>query len=225
MEKPILLKADSVLKIGQRVELSIEGDTRAFASRLEDIQDSVIALATPLDERRQQVSLEAGAKVKCKVYGGECYYMFDTVYKYKASENILLWYVTRPEDVQKIQYRGFVRVKTTQQVQISPVNEEGVVEPAFTTSTVDLSGGGLCFSLKRPLPIRSKVGLEIAFIPGTDLIQLMSRVIRCSEVDVNGSKVYQIGVEFLAIDRSIQNKIVKFIFDLQRDSLAKLNGV
>jgi len=49
----------------------------------------------------------------------------------------------------------------------------------------------------------------------------MCRVARCIEVDVKGTKVYQTGVEFLNINRTVQNKLIKFIFDLQRDGLAK----
>ena len=63
--------------------------------------------------------------------------------------------------------------------------------------------------------------MEVNEIPGVGLATFMSRVIRCSEVDVRGEKVYQIGVKFLNINRTIQNKLINYIFELQRQALAK----
>ena len=221
MERPIYVKADSVLKLGQRIEISFPGDTRAFASRLEDIKSSSIVLAMPLDEKKRPMIIDAGTSMTCKAFDGRCYYRFPTVFQYSGTENIPVWFVDRPVDVQKIQYRAFVRVKSSQALVIRPVREDGSMDQLILTSTIDLSGGGLCFPLYRPLEIGSKVSVELDNIPEVGLIQLMSRVARCIEVDVKGEKVYQIGVQFLSISRSVQNKLVRFIFDLQRDGLAK----
>lgn len=220
-DKPIYVKADAVLKLGQRVEISLPGDTRAFASRLEDMRESAIVLAMPLDEKRMPVVISPGSQLTCKAFDGRCYYRFGATYKELIHENIQLWVVTRPIDVQKIQYRDYVRVKTTQPLVVRPVLEDGTLEPMVFTSTLDLSGGGVCFAMDRPLPVGSKATVEMDNIPGVGLLQLMCRVARCIEVDVKGTKVYQTGVEFLNINRTVQNKLIKFIFDLQRDGLAK----
>ena len=75
-DKPIYVKADAVLKLGQRVEISLPGDTRDFASRLEDMRESAIVLAMPLDEKRLPVVISPGSQLTCKAFDGRCYYRF-----------------------------------------------------------------------------------------------------------------------------------------------------
>ena len=104
---------------------------------------------------------------------------------------------------------------------VRPVREDGSIEPMTLTSTVDMSGSGVCFMLDRPLPIKSKVTVELDNIPDIGLVQIMSQVVRCAEVEEKGKKRYQVAVEYVALDRKIQDKLVKLIFCLQRDGLAK----
>jgi len=220
-EKPIYVKADTVLKIGQRVEISLSGDTRAFASRLEDIQTNSLALARPLDVRNNSVTAAPGDIITCKVFGGSCYYKFSSIYQRMESDNIILWYVGRPDEVQKLQYRDFVRLKTTLPLTARPVNENGVKEDPCNANTIDISGGGLSFSLPRPLVVGTKVSIEIDNVPGIGLFDVMTTVVRSDEVEVKGTKVYHIGVRYINLNPNTQNKLVNFIFELQRQLLAK----
>ncbi|MBO5589385.1 MAG: PilZ domain-containing protein, partial [Anaerovibrio sp.] len=159
--------------------------------------------------------------VICKVLDERCFYLFRAVFMDKGIENIPVWYISRPEEVEKAQNREFVRVKATLPVVVRPVNQEGALEEMVVTSSVDISGGGVCFAFKRPLPVDTKVAIELDDIPDVGLLKLMCRVARCAEIDVNGEKVYHIGTEFLSIDRNVQNRLIRYIFHLQRKGLAK----
>lgn len=221
MDEPVLVKADTVLKLGQRMEISVPGNTRTYASMLDDIRESSIVLAMPVDAKNNPLIAAPGTSVTCKAFDGHCYYKFVSSFQSKGDENGPVWFVDRPVDVEKYQYRVYVRVKTSQPLVVRAVNMDGSREPMIFTKTIDMSGGGLCFPLDSPLMVNSKVSVELDNIPGVGLIQLMCRVARCVEAKADGKTVYQIGVEFLSINRMIQNKLVKYIFDLQRDGLAK----
>ncbi|ORU00384.1 type IV pilus assembly PilZ [Anaerovibrio sp. JC8] len=221
MKRAEIVKADKVLKFGQRAQVSLMDDTRFYNSRIEDIKDNYMVLAMPIDDKHRPLIPEPGTNVICKVIDERCFYIFRAVFMDKGIENIPVWYISRPAEVEKAQHREFVRVKTSQPVVVRPVNAEGALEPMEITYTVDISGGGICIAFKRPLPVDSKVAIELDDIPNIGLLQLMCRVARCAEIDVNGEKVYHIGTEFLSIDRNTQNRLVKFIFDLQRRGLAK----
>lgn len=221
MMKPVYVKANTVLKLGQRIEVSLSYYERPYFSRLEDITESSLVLAMPMDEQQRPLFMTPGTKICCRAFGEQCYYLFEVEFHNGGEDNIPVCFVSKPDEVEKIQYRDFVRIKTSQALVVRPVNEEGVREPMIITSTIDMSGAGLCFSLYRPLAVGSQVAVEVNEIPGVGLATFMSRVIRCSEVDVRGEKVYQIGVKFLNINRTIQNKLINYIFELQRQALAK----
>ncbi|WP_037325641.1 flagellar brake protein [Anaerovibrio sp. RM50] len=221
MRKAEIVKASKVLKYGQRAQVSLMDDTRFYNTRIEDIKDDYMVLAMPVDDKHRPLIPETGTSIICKVIDERCFYIFRGVFMDKGIENIPVWYISKPEDVEKAQHREFVRVKATLPVVVRPVDKEGALEQMVLTSTVDLSGGGICVAFKRPLAVDSKIAIELDDIPNIGLLQLMCRVARCAEIDVNGEKVYHIGTEFLSIDRNVQNRLIKFIFDLQRRGLAK----
>ena len=221
MKRAEIVKANKVLRFGQRAQVSLMDDTRFYNSRIEDMKDNYMVLAMPVDDKHRPLIPEVGTNVICKVLDERCFYLFRAVFMDKGIENIPVWYISRPEEVEKAQNREFVRVKATLPVVVRPVNDEGALEEMVLTSSVDLSGGGMCIAFKRPLPVDSKVAIELDDIPNIGLLQLMCRVARCVEIDGNGEKVDHIGTEFLSIDRNVQNRLIKYIFDLQRRGLAK----
>jgi len=221
MKRAEIVKADKVLNFGQRAQVSLMEDTRFYNSRIEDIKDNYMVLAMPVDDKHRPLIPESGTNVICKVLDKRCFYIFRAIFMDKGIENIPVWYITRPDEVEKAQHREFVRVKATLPVVVRPVNQEGALEEMVVTSSVDISGGGVCFVFKRPLPVDTKVAIELDDIPDVGLLKLMCRVARCAEIDVNGEKVYHIGTEFLSIDRNVQNRLIRYIFHLQRKGLAK----
>ena len=221
MRRAEMVDTWKALRFGQRAQVSLMEDTQFYHSRVEDIKKDHIVLAMPVDDKRRPLIPENGTSIICKVMGEHCYYIFRATYIGKGIENIPVWYISRPDKVEKAQNREYVRVKTTLPVVVRPVNEEGALEEMELTSTVDISGGGMCFVFKRPLPVDSKVAIELDDIPNVGLLQLMCRVARCAKIDVNGEKIYHIGTAYISIDRNVQNRLIKFIFDIQRKGLAK----
>ena len=67
-----LLKADRILKIGQRVEFYLEKDDTKYTSRIEDIEKDYLLVAMPMDEKRRPILPEKREKLYGLAVGEGC---------------------------------------------------------------------------------------------------------------------------------------------------------
>ena len=106
------------------------------------------------------------------------------------------------------------------------MDQEGGFLPPQMTQVIDISGSGVSFVFDRALPIESQVIMEVHNLPEIGTLQVMGRVMRCSTVELDdATKRYQIGVRMLNLTRPIRNRLVRYIFDVQRQELAKGVGL
>ena len=126
-----------------------------------------------------------------------------------------------PAEVQKIQNREFVRVSADYTVILRPLNEYGAMGDMIITRITDISGGGIALTNDKDLPVGSKAVVELTSIPGVGMLRITGQIMRCVPVKNATTPTYQIGVKFLDMSKVHQNKLVKFIFEIQRQSLAK----
>lgn len=216
-----ILKAGNVLKIGQRVEFYLENDDERYTSRIEDITPTQLIVAMPVDSKRRPIIPAAGEQLYAMAVGDQCRYQFFSIYQDKDAVPIPVWKITRPEIVERHQNRAFVRVLVTLPVKVQAMNDKGGLDPVTETKTVDLSGGGLCFVWPVGIPLGRQAVIELNNIPYVGTMQVMTRIARCVRVEQSDKAIYHIGVRFLTLTRPVSNKLVHFIFDLQRKSLAK----
>ena len=213
--------ADMVLKIGARLTFFPLSAENGVASRIEDISGDRLMVAMPVDEKGVPIIPLPGENMICRIAGTGCYYQFNAVYLDKGKAPIPVWFIRMPEFVEKVQNREFVRISVDYPVILRPLDENGAMEGMIFTRAVDISGGGLAVVNKAMLPLGSKAVLELDNIPGVGLLRITGRVVRCVKVDAAGDNVFHVGFQFLDLSRQHQNRLVKFIFDIQRQSLAK----
>ena len=213
--------ADMVLKIGARLTFFPLSTENGVASRVEDISGDRLMVAMPVNEKGVPILPLPGENMMCRIAGTGCYYKFNAVYLDKGKAPIPVWFVRKPEFVEKVQNREFVRISVDYPVILRPLDENGAMGGMIFTKAVDISGGGLAVMNKTMLPLGSKAVLELDNIPGVGLLRITGRVVRCVKVDAAGDNVFHVGFQFLDLSRQHQNRLVKFIFDIQRQSLAK----
>ena len=213
--------ADMVLKIGARLTFFPLSTENGVASRVEDISGDRLMVAMPVNEKGVPILPLPGENMMCRIAGTGCYYKFNAVYLDKGKAPIPVWFVRKPEFVEKVQNREFVRISVDYPVILRPVDENGAMGGMIFTKAVDISGGGLAVMNKTMLPLGSKAVLELDNIPGVGMLRITGRVVRCVKVDAAGDNVFHVGFQFLDLSRQHQNRLVKFIFDIQRQSLAK----
>ena len=213
--------ADMVLKIGARLTFFPLSTENGVASRVEDISGDRLMVAMPVNEKGVPILPLPGENMICRIAGTGCYYKFNAVYLDKGKAPIPVWFVRKPEFVEKVQNREFVRISVDYPVILRPLDENGAMGGMIFTKAVDISGGGLAVMNKTMLPLGSKAVLELDNIPGVGMLRITGRVVRCVKVDAAGDNVFHVGFQFLDLSRQHQNRLVKFIFDIQRQSLAK----
>lgn len=213
--------ADMVLKIGARLTFFPLSTENGVASRVEDISGDRLMVAMPVNEKGVPILPLPGENMVCRIAGTGCYYKFNAVYLDKGKAPIPVWFVRMPEFVEKVQNREFVRISVDYPVILRPLDENGAMGGMIFTKAVDISGGGLAVMNKTMLPLGSKAVLELDNIPGVGMLRITGRVVRCVKVDAAGDNVFHVGFQFLDLSRQHQNRLVKFIFDIQRQSLAK----
>jgi len=220
-----LIKAGEILKIGQRIEFYVGDEDEKYTSRIEDMTKDELMVAMPMNKQGVPVIPFTGEKLYALAVGEYCRYRFFTTYHGTAridGGNFAVWKIAKPEEVERHQNRQFVRIHVRQRVQVRVIDEEGHILDPVMTYSVDLSGNGICFVSNGPIHIGNKVALEIYDIPEVNVIEVMSHVVRCTEMEnSSGKKFYHVGVAFENLARPVVNKIVRYLFTVQRKSLAK----
>lgn len=218
---PDIFPAKSVLKIGQRLEFFLENQDEGVLSRIEDMRDNKLVVAMPIDSKLRPVIPISGEHLYAVAMGQGCRYRFFTNYRDKAMETVPVWIIDAPETVERHQNREFVRVSVSMPIKVRVMNEEGAFGPLIETRMVDISGSGIAFSWSTRIKDGTSVSVEVNNIPGIGTMNLMCMVARCMTIETDANPVYLVGVRMLNLTRPVRNKLVKYIFDLQRQSLAK----
>ena len=214
--------ADKILKIGQRVEFYINRDSEKYLSRIEDIKGDEIVVAMPMDKKRCPVIPEPGEKLYALAVGEQCRYRFFAKYLGKEMREIAIWRISKPTTAEKIQNREFVRIRADLPINIQVVDAEKGLGPVEQTRTINLSGSGIGFIYHKRIKEGTQVTLEVYNLPEIGMLRVMGTVMRCSEIDLpKDGKVFQIGTKMMDLPRPIRNKLIKYIFELQRKELAK----
>lgn len=214
-----MVQAGKVLRIGQRVEFEAEDGIGKYTSRIEDILQDRLVVAMPIDEKRRPILPEPDTKVYGRIITDKCVYRFFSIYKERLADPIPVWRITKPDMLERWQRRRFVRVPARLSLNVQIVNPEGQLEPSVPTTSVDISGNGICFLYPSLVHISSRAVLDIASLPGIGNLQITSRVAKCVPVETPTAVIYHIGAEFENMEPSVQNKLIRFIFELQRKLL------
>lgn len=218
---PDIFPADKVLQIGQRMEFFLDNMTEGVSSRIEDIQGKKLVVAMPLDSKNRPVIPVSNEHIYGSAISKGCQYRFFTTYRDKAVDTIPVWIIDMPDTVERHQNREFVRVPVSIPLKVRVMDEDGALGPLTKTTMVDISGGGLAFSWPKRVKVGTSAAVEINNLPGIGTLSLMCVVARCMAREAEDSTTYLVGVRMLNLTRPIRNKLVKFIFDIQRQNLAK----
>ena len=218
-----LVKVSQALRIGQRIEFYLEDDDEKYLSRIENILDNTLVVAMPVNKKRVPVIPMRNARLYALAVGERCRYRFFTVFRGRAMEGgyLPVWHIDLPEMVEKHQNREFVRVRVTKKVSVSVIGDDGSIGEPVDTWTVDLSGNGVCFVLNEALAPNTDVALEIYDIPTVGDVKVMGKVIHATAFERPDGTVYHVGTHMEHLSRQIMNKIVRYLFYVQRRNIAK----
>lgn len=210
-----LFEAEKVIKPGLPVilETSDPNYSGIYKSLVHDYYPdrNLLKIAMPSFKGRL-VPIAPGTILYVKIVDGKSLYAFDSrVINYgKDEEGFNVTYVSVPERIKRIQRRRFVRVNAvlTGRLRFSDKDEY------VTFITKDVSAGGALILVKEPLPVGTFINIDLTFTPELVLEDQKAKIVRDSGKSEEGYYMY--GIEFLDLPDSIQSKIIRFCFDIER---------
>lgn len=204
------------LKVNQPVEIELPESKDYFRSRVEGILSDKITLAAPL-KQGQIVSLSPGTTVKVMFSDQVATYSFKSKLVSLNRQNPPTVTLGEPYDLKRTQRRNFVRLETKLNIVFAEVNEDfQTVSDIFAGTTIDLSGGGVMFACNTLLKYGDILDVTVV-LTESDSTKALGKVVRFSENPPNAKQKYLVGLEFAIIEESERDKIIKFIFNKQRE--------
>ncbi|MHB1125912.1 MAG: flagellar brake protein [Bacillota bacterium] len=211
------------LTIHQKIEISFPDDPRVFKSMIQDAGDDYLAIQVPF-RQKIEMRLRAGDRVKVTAFGDNYRYRFYTSVRGSRQDQIPLFILEMPSDMEREQLRNFVRIHTTLDVYYrlpSKPDEQvyGQEAPETHALTMDISGGGMQLTVKEPCQHGEIFTIRFS-IPdkrGPVTIKTEARVKRCTLSLAEGPPTYIVGLEFRGISERERDVIVSYIFQRMRE--------
>ena len=223
MHDNMICSAD-FLAVDQPLNIHSQNLPAALNVKISDIEPGFLSLLIQLPANGCLPRVKAGDELQVSIPDKHCVYRFDSIYQHKNVVDDLIWYISKPEQLEKQQQRRFIRVPVPLPIQIKAPNVYGGFRNARSSVTIDISGGGLCFVSMEPIAPDSRIDLAVAGLPILNELSVLARVVRCTPVIVSAGCIYHIGVSLEeSLSEVLQNKLIHSVFCLQRRYLS--NGI
>ncbi len=209
---------DNMLKVNQLIDIEInrpknngQPSVELYSSRIEDKTPDTLTLAYPL-KNGYPVPVRNNEFIKIKLIYKNDIYAGEVKVISQARLPILLIKVTKPERMEKIQLRSWVRHPCEIPVKYVVLNQDST---KYSTISLDISGGGILILTKEAYGINTPLYLEFSI--DDCLIKTIGNVVRTVPQD----KEYKTAIEFEKIKLGEREQIVKYIFQKQREMLKR----
>jgi len=206
------LVEEMVLKINQNILAARAGvEDIWYSSSIQDVADNEFCISVPTRGASPMV-LKKGDLIKITLIAGVSRYEFEAKVTGLRHDNIPLYVLDPPKDYNRIQLREFVRLPIVLEINYAEEPSEGK-EPVFSKgNSLDLSGGGIRLLSHKPFLENTILLLKIT-LPlktGREFFEVRGRVARSWPDEDLG--LFQVAVQFIEISRTLQDRIVRFIF-------------
>ncbi len=218
--------ADDKLKLNQRVVVEIQDGVYqgSYMCRIEDLGSDYLAISSPMDNKGY-IPVHTESQLRISIIGERALFSFFSRVRGRRKDQIPIILVDRPDELVRIQRRNFVRLETNMPLEyylLPPEDEEP--EPMEIDrdqysqgEMLDLSGGGLQLKIEtwdqikkgRQVLVRLDSFLPLTEREGEQLTEVMSFR--------REGEYLSLGLEFLEISDFVQDKIMGWIFEKQRE--------
>lgn len=205
------------IKINQPIELELPNDAlKQYRSRAKSLSEERMVVIVPV-KGSSRVAMDHGQKVKVIYTDSSAVYVFFTTVVSLDNDDAETVTLGKPYDMRKIQRRNFVRLDTRVKVLFCRLDNrfERKGSPGEGVS-VDISGGGMMFMCDEVLSSGDVLDAEV-FLGQSEKVRAIGRVVRFTENPPKTKMKYSVGFEFTVIEESERDKIIRFIFNQQRE--------
>lgn len=199
----------------------IEGDYQGYySSRIEGINDEEFLLALPFIGT-VPVPIRLGERISIYSVSDDAVYRIDGEIIKRQLEPVPLLQVKIDKNIVRVQRRRYVRVPIVLNIQYK-LKEEGKV---YYTYSKDISGGGARIILPEPLRVRDIIDMRIELPSPEAPISCEGEIVWVDrqEILVNNKReeIIHAGVSFTLIEEKERERLIRFLFDYQRNLIKK----
>ncbi len=218
------VEAKSVLSIGKPLVLDVSDPELAgmYKSSIFDVDlnERILTIGMP-SFRGQYVPLPAGTRAYVKMIDQSSMYVFNArVISYeKNAEGFYVSYISFPQQLRKIQRRVFVRVPFFKKGTFMYKDSGDEEKEVFNFITKDLSAGGLLIVTRPRIEVGVKLLINLDLTKGIELKDQDATVVRVDTSADSRNNIY--GIQFNALARSKEDKLVRFVFHLEQERRKK----
>jgi len=204
------------LREGLPIELEVnEGDYPGkYKTKIEELKPDFITIGAPIHEG-QFVPLREETSINVYFHDHISGYGFISRIIRRETEPIPVFAISYPEQIVRVQRREFFRVPVVKELQYQVIVREGLSETRKGYMR-DLSGGGILFKTKTK--ICPDTMLLLTFKLKNEEVQVPAEVTRCVKDDKNN---FLVSVEFIEISERQRDKIIAYVFAIQREMRRK----
>jgi len=202
-----------------RITSLMDNDDEIYTSQVQDIlDDSTIKISTPIKSRRI-IPLHANEKYIFDFYGSAALYRCTgVVIDRNFEDNNYYLHIKIISEFKKVQRRNFFRVDCLIPFYYETLfnNQEGEKNSKQTSMITDISGGGIKFLSSHKLSENTmiKCCIELGIDKEVISAEVTANVL-ASEVSEKSAYSYCNRAEFIDINKSKRDKIIKFVFQQQ----------
>ncbi|MEJ6950236.1 flagellar brake protein [Natronospora cellulosivora (SeqCode)] len=207
------------LEINQKIDIIVEAGPYKgkYLSKVSEIESDIFKVSPPYS-RGEIVPLRKGQILRVYFTDETAAYIFAAKVLAREKQAVSLIKLERISDLKRIQRREYFRldVKKTVKYRLikNPFNKEDLEneQGEFQKGeTLDISGGGLKLYVDDEFPNEGFIEFYID-IPGIEAVPIFGKIVN----QYNVEDMRAVGIKYVDIAHSIQEKIISWLFDYQR---------
>lgn len=205
------------LRINQPVEIEIKEPEYegSYRSRVEGISGDRLVLAAPY-KNSEVVHLPRGTEVTITYYDQVAVYFVDCLVMSYDLGHVPTIVLGSPINSKRVQRRNFVRLDTRLPLHYVLLDEDmKPLSQQFSATTIDISGGGLMFSTENAVKRGDLLELQ-CYLNNDTTVTAIGKILRVID-DVRDKNKKSVGVEFTLVEERERDKIIRYIFNQQRE--------
>ncbi len=202
---------------GISVELVVpEGEYKGkYRTRIEEVGTRILSVGVPV-HKGQFIPLREGTAIEL-FFSDEftAYSFFSSIIK-RVAQTVPTFIIEFPKMIRKIQRRQYVRVPLIKHLVYRIIDKKGISEEK-NGFMLDLSGGGFLLKAFENLPPNTIITIKTSI--GESEIEIPGVIVRSVKED--DKDFYNVSVCFNEISERVRDKIISYVFDIQRQRRRK----
>ncbi|KXS49945.1 c-di-GMP-binding flagellar brake protein YcgR, contains PilZNR and PilZ domains [Halanaerobium congolense] len=200
------------LKVNDKIEVEFKSDKYPdiYLSKVADFVDAGIVI-TGLYKHGTPLAVKKGDKINVYFTTERAAYEFESVVLQRIKKPIYFILIKEPKELKRIQRRDYFRLELDRIMKVHKEKKDGSVMKK-EAHLLDISGGGVQIKAKEEFAEGDIIKLSFgSLLNMSELIK--GKIVRKSKDDF---ETYRYGVEFVDINAGEREKIIQWIFSLQR---------